>query len=290
MKIAISSGKGGTGKTTISTNLAAYIAEKKEIIFCDLDVEEPNSALIFKPENPIIKDDFKMVPKWNSENCTLCGQCQSNCNFNAVLQISNEILIFDELCHSCYACTELCPSNSLPMSKIKIGEMRISKIGNLNLIESRLNIGEERAVPLIADTKSYANNNFNTKSISIYDSPPGTSCPVIETVKGSDLVILVTEPTPFGFHDLKLAIETLELLKQKFVVVINKDGIGNDNVENYCKKNNIPIIAKIKADKEIAKLYSKGEFIYKTNKEFKTEIIKIAKYIDSLYNNINNFN
>jgi MinD superfamily P-loop ATPase len=168
------------------------------------------------------------------------------------------------------------------MIEKKIGELKLSKIGNLIFIESKLEIGEERSVPLIANTKAYAIENFNKDSIYIYDSPPGTSCPVIEAVKDTDLVILVTEPTPFGFHDFKIAIETLELLNNKFVVVLNKYGIGNNDVEDYCKKRSIPIIAKIEADKDIAEKYSSGKLIYPTNEKFKIEINKIAEYIKKL--------
>lgn len=279
MDIAIASGKGGTGKTTLSVNLSSYLGENgKQIALSDLDVEEPNSSLFLdlvpKEENI----SYKMVPKWQSEDCTLCGECATNCNFNAIVALPSEILVCKELCHSCYACSELCPTNSLPMVREKIGTIKQYKTGNFDFVEGRLDIGQEMAVPLISQTIKFTKENF-PHSIRIYDAPPGTSCPVIEATKESDFVLLVTEPTPFGLNDLTLAVETMRVIKKGFAVVINRYGIGDDQVEEYCKKEGIDIAAKFLNDKEVAKQYAKGELVYKKIDHFKESLLSLINYL-----------
>lgn len=279
MKIAIASGKGGTGKTTLATNLATYLAEEVEIGLVDLDVEEPNSGLFIKGELVHEEDKYKMIPEWKQDQCTLCGLCQEVCNFHAVIQLIDQIMLFSELCHSCYACSELCPTSALPMVPQKMGEMKHYRNGNLSFVESRLDIGQEQAVPLIAQTKEYIETNFSENMIKLYDSPPGTSCPVIEVAKDVDFVILVTEPTPFGLHDLKLAVDTMRELNKKFGVVLNRHGIGNDNVLDFCQENNIPVLARIPNDRRIAELYSRGELVYQKVPEVRQQLIKIRDHM-----------
>lgn len=282
LKITIASGKGGTGKTTISTNLTSYLASKaQEVVLCDLDVEEPNSALFIKSSLKNEQICNKMVPKWESEECILCGECAKVCNFNAIVALPSEILVFPELCHSCYACSELCPTNSLPMNPQKIGEIKEYQAQNFSFIEGRLDLGQEMAVPMISQTIEYVEKNFKD-CIKIFDAPPGTSCPVIEASRESDFAILITEATPFGLNDLKLAVETMRVLKQKFGVIINRYGIGDDSVEIYCKNEDIPIITKIKNDKEVAKLYSKGELIYPKIEHFKSSLDEIISFIGDI--------
>ncbi len=282
MKIAIASGKGGTGKTTLSTNLASYLAEKQEVVLTDLDVEEPNSGLFIEADLVHEEDKFKMVPEWIEDKCTLCGICQEVCNFHAVIQLGKMIMVFPELCHGCYACSELCPESTLPMVPKKMGELKHFKTDRLNFVESRLIIGEEQAVPLISQTQKYIDEHFDDNTIKIFDSPPGTSCPVIEATKDADFIILITEPTPFGFHDLKLAVETMKELKKDFGIVLNRYGIGNDDVIDYCKKENIPLLATIPNDRRIAELYSKGQLIYKEVPEVRDELDKIITHISTL--------
>ncbi len=282
LKITIASGKGGTGKTTVSTNLTSYLANLgRDVVLVDLDVEEPNSALFISSKLKNSKICNKMVPKWESQECILCGECAKVCNFNAIVALPSEILVFPELCHSCYACSELCPTNSLPMTEQKIGEIKEYERDDFGFVEGRLDLGQEMAVPLISQTIDYANSNFRDY-IKIYDAPPGTSCPVIEASRDSDFVILITEATPFGLNDLKLAVETMRVLKQKFGVIINRDGIGNSSVSEYCKDENIPIITKIKNDKEVAKLYSKGELIYPKIEHFKNSLDEIISFFTTL--------
>ena len=279
MNITIASGKGGTGKTTLSTNLAAVIAESQKVVLSDLDVEEPNSGLFIKGELVHEENKFKMIPEWVKDKCTLCGICQDVCNYHAVIQLGTKIMVFPELCHSCYACSELCPIEALPMIPKKVGVLKHFDQGNLSFIESRLDIGEEQAVPLITQTIQYVNENFSDNIIKINDAPPGTSCPVIEATKDADFIILVTEPTPFGLHDLKIAVETMRELKKEYAVIINRYGIGNNDVLEYCKKEAIPIIAKIPNDRRIAELYSSGKLIYNQHPKVRKQLDSIKNYI-----------
>lgn len=278
LKIAIASGKGGTGKTTLSTNLAAFIAEQHEVVLVDLDVEEPNSGLFFIGELTHEEDIFKMIPQWDESKCTFCGICPKLCSNHAVIQLGPTILVFPELCHSCYACSELCPVDALPMIPKKTGSLRDFRIGKLHFVESRLDIGEEQAVQLISKTKKYVAANYGNVSIAIFDSPPGTSCPVIEATKDADFVILVTEPTPFGLHDLSLAVETMRALQKPFGVVVNRYGIGNDEVIHYCREENIPVLAKISNNRKIAELYSSGKLMYQDFPEVKQSLSDILDY------------
>ena len=278
MDLSIASGKGGTGKTTLSVNLAHYLSHDKKVVLGDLDVEEPNSLLFIASKLQEEKTAYKMVPKWESADCTLCGECATNCNFNAIVALPSEILVFKELCHSCYACSELCPTDSLPMQREKIGTIKAYKNERFDFVEGRLDLGQEMAVPLIAQTMEYIKENF-PNHLRIYDAPPGTSCPVIEAAKESDFVLLVTEPTPFGLNDLTLAVETMRVLDKEFAVVINRYGIGDNRVEKYCKNKNINIAAKFYNDKEVAKLYAKGELIYPHIKHFRESLEELVNYL-----------
>ena len=279
MKIAIASGKGGTGKTTLSTNLATYMAESGPVILVDLDVEEPNSGLFVQGALLRHEPKFKMIPEWKAEDCSLCGQCQRVCNFNAVLQLGDSIMVFPELCHACYACSELCPTQSLPMIPKQMGELKHFDVHGMDFVESRLLIGEEQAVPLIKQTIHEVEDMVPPETVMIFDAPPGTSCPVIEATKDADLVLLVTEPTPFGLHDLKLAVETIRQLGVPFAVVLNKDGIGDDAVVRYCASGGIELVARIPNSRQIAEAYSAGKLLYRDIPAVKDAVEKVAAYI-----------
>jgi len=274
MKIAIASGKGGTGKTTLSTNLAVMIAQKlnKNITLVDLDVEEPNSGLFLNLNLQKTEDVSVMVPKWDVNLCDHCNKCKGICEFNALVGLKKSVMIFPELCHNCYLCSDMCPTDALPMQPHKIGILNDFQKENLHFVEGILDIGIEQAVPLIKATKKYVENS----EFVIFDSPPGTSHPVIESVDGVDLVILVTEPSPFGFNDLVLAIETMKVLKKKFAVVINRADNNYKEINKYCKKENIDIIAEIPNSRKIAELYSNGKLIYN---EIPNQLNDIYRYI-----------
>lgn len=285
MQIAIASGKGGTGKTTLAVNLSTFLSEKfkgtdTKVVLTDLDVEEPNSGL-FLNGNLIHKEEqFRQVPVWDDEACTLCKRCAKVCEFNALAFLGISVVVFPELCHSCYACSDLCPENALPMKPSRMGELKHFTINNnLDFIESRLDIGIEQATPLISQTKKYTKSHFSDSSISIIDAPPGTSCPVIEAVKDSQVVILITEPSPFGLHDLKLAVATMRELNKQPLVVINKHGIGNLDVEKYCTEENLPVIGKIPHLRKAAEAYSKGEIMFQHIPEIRTEMENIYRGI-----------
>jgi len=279
MKIAIASGKGGTGKTTLATSLASHLAESRDVVLVDLDVEEPNSRLFIDADQTHQQMMYKEVPQWTGA-CSLCGQCQDICNFNAIVQVGSQIMVFPELCHSCRACSDLCPESALPLKPRKIGILNQFQTDDLDFVESRLEVGEQQAVPLIAQTKHYVDENYDDGFIKIYDSPPGTSCPVIEASKDADYVILVTEPTPFGLYDLKLAVEVMRKMGKAFGVVVNRYGLGNEDVIDYCQLEEIQVLARIANDRKIAELYSAGELIYTSIPEFKEQLLALENRLN----------
>lgn len=281
MKVAIASGKGGTGKTTLATNLAVFLARAGPVILVDLDVEEPNSGLFIQGEFVHEEPALRMVPEWVGETCIHCGKCMEVCNFNAVLRFSDSTLVLPELCHGCYACSELCPSDSLPMRPRVMGSLRHSRSGNLDVIEGQLVIGAEQAVPLIRQTLDYADAHFRPETLRILDSPPGTSCPVLEVGRDADLVILVTEPTPFGLHDLKLAVDAMRRLGTKFSVVLNRYGIGDARVEDYCAAEDIALIARIPNSRQIAATCAAGRLLLDEFPEVNRALERIAMSIGS---------
>lgn len=277
MKIAIASGKGGTGKTTLATNLAVLCSSgsrHKPTVLSDLDVEEPNSGIFLKGETLHQQRIMKEIPGWIPDKCTFCNRCKEVCNFNAIAVLPNSVLVFPELCHSCYACVGLCPEDALVMKDHPIGELSHYKVNQLDFIEGKLNIGEQQAVPLISKTIDYTQENFPHNSLFLYDSPPGTSCPMIESVKEADYVILVSEPTPFGLHDLNLSIKTMRKVGKDFGVVINRHGLGNNDIEQFCRKERVKILGRIPNMPEIAEKYSRGELIIEIP-EIRREMLSI---------------
>ncbi|MCF7916608.1 MAG: ATP-binding protein [Candidatus Omnitrophica bacterium] len=268
MIITVASGKGGTGKTTIATNLALSLGKVKLL---DCDVEEPNSYLFIKPEIEKTYPVYIPVPKINPDKCRLCGRCQQVCAYNAIALVKNNVLVFDDLCHGCGACSYLCSEGAITEANKKIGVIEIGKKGNLDFIDGKLDIGKAMAPPIIREIKK----QINPEEITIIDAPPGTSCPVIESAEGSDFVILVTEPTPFGLNDLKLAVETFRKLKIPLGAVINRSDLGDKKTLDYCNQENIEILLEIPFDKKIAASYSAGELIIEAQPKYKEKFIKL---------------
>lgn len=289
MIISVASGKGGTGKTTIAVNLALALAKDKEknVQFLDCDVEEPNAHLFLKPVITSSESVEIPVPKIDDEKCNYCGKCAEVCVFNAIAVTKNKVLVFPGLCHGCGACMLFCPEKAITEQGKEIGILEEGKAGSIYFTHGRLNIGEPMAPPIIRKIKKKAkkdgikgeNNDIKKHHITLIDAPPGTSCPVIESIKDSDFTILVTEPTPFGLHDLILAVEVLRKLKIPHGVVLNKCDIGDHKVEEYCKKNNIPILLSIPLDKEIAVAYSKGIPIVKINSSYEQKFNQLFQKI-----------
>jgi MinD superfamily P-loop ATPase len=252
MTISIASGKGGTGKTTVAAGLVSLISDS---VYIDCDVEEPNGHLLLHPVFQNLIPVNKKIPVVNRTLCTHCNVCKEACEFNAIIKLPDEIIILEDLCHSCGACTYLCPQNAITEVNKSVGLVREGTAGNISFIDGVLNIGEPSASPVIKELK----NKILNKRINILDSPPGTSCSMIETVKGSDYCILVTESNPFGLHDLKLAINLLKMIKVPFGVIVNKYDSSFTEMEIYLDENFIDVLLTIPFDRGIAGEYSKGE-------------------------------
>lgn len=292
MIISVASGKGGTGKTTIAVNLALTLSldQGNNVHFLDCDVEEPNAHLFLKP---LIdkRDSVKIpIPKIDYKKCNFCGKCGQACVFNAIAVTKNKVLVFPELCHGCGACTYVCPEKAIIEEGREVGILEEGKSGSISFLGGRLNIGEVMAPPIINVIKKKGIKRYKTRvdadkeierqHILLIDAPPGTSCPVIESIKDSDYTVLVTEPTPFGLHDLVLAVEVLKKLQTPHGVVLNKCDIGDHKVEEYCKKNNIPILLSLPLDKEIAIAYSKGKPLIDLNSTYKQKFVELFQNID----------
>ncbi|NLS94357.1 MAG: P-loop NTPase [Planctomycetaceae bacterium] len=258
MKIAIASGKGGTGKTTIATSLAHLAAtDGRTVAYLDCDVEEPNGHLFLKPQ--ILREEpiNKLIPVVDADRCTHCGLCSQACRFGAIACVGQQTLIFTELCHSCGGCLLVCPQEAIREVPKPIGLLRIGTSGPLQFVEGVLNVGEAMSPPAIHAVKDAAPD----VDLTILDCPPGTSCPVIESVRGCDHLLLVTEPTPFGLNDLKLAVEMARALKLRFGVAVNRANTGDREVWSYCRRQRIDILAEIPDDRAVAEAYSRGEIV-----------------------------
>ena len=267
MRIAIASGKGGTGKTTVATNLAHMASRNgQRVAYLDCDVEEPNGHIFLKPQISESRPIGSLVPQIDEANCIHCGKCGEICQYSAIVCVGEKVLVYPELCHACGGCALVCPANAIREIPREMGRLETGEAGPIRFAQGLLNIGEAMSPPLIREVKVAAPN----VDLVIVDAPPGTSCPVIESVKDSDFVILVTEPTPFGLNDLKLAVEMVRALKLPFGVVVNRAGMGNRQTHSYCDKNRIRILAEIRDDREIAEAYSRGEMACEVIPEYVT--------------------
>ena len=275
MIISIASGKGGTGKTTVATNLAASISSTS-VHFLDCDVEEPNAHLFLNPVIDRTETITVPVPEIDENKCTLCGKCVDICQFKAIAIMADTILSFNELCHSCGGCVRVCPEKAITETVREVGILQSGKIKNISFTNGLLRIGEAMSPPLISKVRS----SSPEKGLTIIDAPPGTSCPVIASLKDTDFVILVTEPTPFGLNDLKLAVEAIKIMGIPCGIVLNRSDIGNSSVQEYAAKESILILMEIPFDRRIAESYSKGELIIKAIPELKRRFQRL--YTDIL--------
>ncbi len=279
MRIAIASGKGGTGKTTVAASLVSIWPKKLAAV--DMDVEAPNLHLFL---NPVISNSSLStleVPVIDERKCNYCGICSEFCQFSAITLVGNKVLTFSEMCHGCGGCVILCPEKAIHTNKRSLGEILYGNIRDNIFLMGKLRIGEAMSPPLMRHINrqiELAGNEYDF----IVDCPPGTSCPAINAVSGSDLILLVTESTPFGVYDLELAYKSFSKINIPMVVIINRFGLGDDKVLAFCKKNNLPIICKIPYDEKIAITYSRGELITNTSEEIRTIFLDLYSKLQTL--------
>jgi MinD superfamily P-loop ATPase len=278
MIISIASGKGGTGKTLVATSLALSLIDNCKVQLLDCDVEEPNANILLHLAMNQSQPVYIPVPKVDETKCTYCGKCAEVCAYNAIAVLKEKVLVFPELCHGCGACSYLCPESAITVEGREVGIIERGNSGNLELIQGRLAIGEAMAPPVIREVKKY----IAPANIVIIDVPPGTSCPVVEAVGGSNFCLLVTEPTPFGLNDLSLTVEVVRKLGVPFGVVINRVGIGSQEVEQYCHREGIPVLLKIPLDRKIAMLYSKGISLVEGMPQWREGFLKLFQDIKSI--------
>jgi MinD superfamily P-loop ATPase len=279
MTISVASGKGGTGKTTIATSLALSLDGAQML---DCDVEEPNSHLFIKAKMDAQQDVTIPVPEIDEDLCDGCGRCREVCRYNAIAVLNKEVLVFQELCHGCGACEYLCPQTAIREQKRVVGVVETGFRDTLQFVQGKLCIGTPMPTPVIKAVKRFVEPD----KITVIDAPPGTSCPVIESIKGSDYCILVTEPTPFGLHDLTLAVGVLKKMEIPFGVIINRSDLGDDNTEIYCRKNDIPVHMCIPFDRRFASAYARGlplvEFYPRYGEQFRALLHSVMKRAGSV--------
>ena len=276
MKLAIASGKGGTGKTTVAVNLARSFRSAVQLLDCD--VEEPNVHLFFDAEFRHQETVTVQVPEIDEHLCNACGECSRFCEFHAIATIGSRALVFPEMCHSCGGCMKLCPQGAIHEVLKRIGVIETADWEHVRLIHGRLDIGVAMAPPLIRAVKSRVDPSIPV----IFDAPPGTSCPVITTMRESDYVILVTEPTPFGLHDLGLAVDVARELGIPFGVLINRAGSGDGRVHDYCRNQGIPIVLEIPDDRRIAEAYSRGRVMVEVLPEYREMFGQLRAMIEGM--------
>ncbi|QGY39467.1 4Fe-4S dicluster domain-containing protein [Pseudodesulfovibrio cashew] len=275
MIFAIASGKGGTGKTTVSASLATLW--ENDVTAVDLDVEEPNLHLFLNPEITGTEKGYVTVPEADEERCVKCGACRDICQFKAITLMAGTLLVFPEMCHGCGGCMAVCPEKALIPGRRELGEIVRGRSGNMEFLMGRLRIGEAMAPPLMRQVKERM--GFIATGDVIIDAPPGVSCPAMNAVMDADAVVLVTEPTPFGFHDFKLAWEAFSPLGIPMGAVINRAGLGDSTVQNFCKEKGIPIWAEIPYDRAIAEAYSQGRVIADAVPGLRDTFLKLKEHM-----------
>ena len=278
MIIAVASGKGGTGKTLVATSLALSLRDRGGVQLLDCDVEEPNAHVFLKPRFEGSEAVCIPVPRVDGEKCTYCGKCAQVCVFNAIAVLGQYVMTFPELCHGCGACSYLCPENAITEEDRETGVVEWGYSDGVEFAHGKLTVGEAMAPPVIKKVKQRANRDGPV----ILDVPPGTSCPVVEAVGDTDFCILVTEPTPFGLNDLVLAVETVRELGIPCGVVLNRAGVGDKNVEQYCQRENIPVMLTIPLDTDIARLYSRGVTLVEGMPEWKKDFVRLYNQIGDI--------
>jgi len=268
----VASGKGGTGKTSVAVNLALSLGGVQVL---DCDVEEPNAHILLRPEVEETIPVELLVPKIIEDRCDYCGECARFCQYNALFVVGETAMVFPELCHSCGGCSIVCPRDAIVEEPRQIGRVLKGSAGDIDLVYGEINVGEPLSVPVISAVKKHIREG----STVILDAPPGTACPVVETVHGTDFCLLVTEPTPFGLHDLQIAVEVVRELGVPMGVVVNFAGIGDRGVYDFCEKRDIPIMMEIPFDRRIAELYSRGTPFVAAMPEWKKRFMDLVEWI-----------
>ncbi len=279
--IAVASGKGGTGKTTVATNLAVTAAEAgRKVQLLDCDVEAPNAHLFLRPKIERTETAGVPVPEVDAEKCTACGECGRICRHSAIVSLKTKPLVFPELCHGCGGCALVCPEQAITERPRDIGVVEEGHAGTVIYAGGTLRIGEAMSPPLIRAVKARALGDEADGGLVIIDAPPGTSCPVIEAVRDADFVLLVTEPTPFGLNDLAIAVDTMRKLGLPFAVVVNRAAPGRDNVRAYCSDEEIEILAEFPDDRRVAEAYSRGELAVNALSEFRERFVALSETVE----------
>lgn len=275
MIISVASGKGGTGKTLVATSLSLVLKNIERVQLIDCDVEEPNDHIFLRPTITKSKNVYIQIPSINEKKCTHCGRCARVCAYHAIVVTRDIVMVFPELCHGCGACSCLCPEMAITEIPREIGVVESGYADGIDFVQGRLSLGEPMATPVIRKVKEQATYN----STVIIDAPPGTSCPVVESIRGSNFCLLVTEPTPFGLNDLALAVMVVRELKIPCGVILNRDGSGDNGVKEYCRRENIPVLLTIPLDMEIARLYSRGITLVEGMPQWRQDFVNLWEQI-----------
>jgi len=280
MIISVASGKGGTGKTLVATSLALSLKDRTRVQLLDCDVEEPDAHIFLKPAISRSEVVYIPVPHVDEDKCTRCGRCAEVCEYHAITVLGGHVLAFPQLCHGCGACSYLCPEGAILEEGRNGGVVEWGQSDGIEFVHGKLAIGEAMAPPVIREVKGKASGDCTV----VIDAPPGTSCPVVESVRGSDFCLLVTEPTPFGMNDFTLAVETVRELGIPCGVVLNRTGMGDGKIEAYCRKEDIPVLLSIPLDTEIARLYSGGITLVEGIPQWKDGFLGLFEQVQEIVN------